>query len=119
MSYVNPLTLRIFHLKEVRRQQVGTRTRQTVCFGLRNLPWFRLCCGVKVAEYLRRSVRLVILFLAYWASPHWPTLNLVVGGLPQGLARGLREGYVSHLLHGSGAACLQLVEVYQVWIQVV
>ena len=83
----------------MRRQQVGTRTRQFALLGLRNLPWFRLCCGVKVAEYLRRSVRLVIrFFLAYWASPHWPTLNLVVGGLAQGLARGFREGCVSYLL---------------------
>ena len=50
--------------KEVRRQQVGTRTKTDFgCFGLRNLPWFRLCCGVKVAEYLQRIVRLVILFL--------------------------------------------------------
>ena len=31
----------------------------------------------------------MILFFGLWASPHQPTLDLVVGGLAQGLARGL------------------------------
>ena len=43
-------------------------------------------------------------------------MDSVLGGLAQGLARGFSgEGCASYLLYGSGAACLQLVEVYQVW----
>ena len=41
----------------------------------------------------------MILFSCLLGFAHWPTLNLVVGGLAQGLTRGLREGCVSYLLY--------------------
>ena len=43
-----------------------------------------------MAEYLQRIVRLVILLFVLGAPPNRPTVDFVVGGLAQGLARGVK-----------------------------
>ena len=102
----------------MRRQQVGSKQEQeqdSLISG--SFLGFALCCGVKVAEYLQRIVRLVILrsSWSYWASPNEANRGLVCRWF--GSRFGWRfsdEVCASYLLHGSGAACLQFVEVYQV-----
>ena len=74
----------------MRRQQVGTSKNKTVCSVSGSFLGFAFCCGVKVAEYLQRIVRLVTLLFVSRASPHRPTVDSVVGGLAQGLARGVK-----------------------------
>ena len=85
--------------KEVRRQQVGTRTRHFCLFWSPEPSLVSLVLRCKSGwVFATECPTCDPVFLVHWASPHWPTLNLVVGGLAQGLARGLREGCVSCLL---------------------